>query len=206
LNKKPKKYNSETAQIEVISELLPLHKRVIDIYFNNGFNKVKAYQEAAPGTNYNTASCKFQSIEKRPEVKMYIQELQKISRDKAELKHDQIARELEAKIAKDRTIYAGLTPEQLQQLPEEAKKPIKDVKYKTKTYTNEKGETSVETVCEVVLYDELEVIKELNKMRGNYGLHNQQKGANINVLLQSFAKDSPEAAYKLLQAITTEVK
>lgn len=183
-----------------------MHKAVIDEYYSNGFNKVKAYMTVNPESKYNTAKNAFIAIEQRDDVKEYLRQRSEVMNSKAELKHDAIVRELEAKLVTDRTIYAGLTPEQLQQLPAEAKKPIKDVKYKTKTYTNEKGETSIETVCEVVLYDELEVIKELNKMRGNYGLHNQQKGANINVLLQSFAKDSPEAAYKLLQAITTEVK
>ena len=95
----------------------------------------------------------------------------------------------------------GFHPSTLQALPLELKKPIKDVKYKTKTFKGKDGKTTTETICEVVLYEELEIIKELNKMRGNYGEHNKQRGINVNTIIQNLVSSSPGQANDLLKAI-----
>ena len=201
MEKNLKNTTIQEVEIEPIKEILPLHKEIIDTYFNNGFNKVRAYMHVLPKTNYNTAAANFNKIEARPEVKAYIAKVQSIQSDRAYMKAEDIAKELESKIVTDRTIYAGLTPEELKALPSHLKKPIKDVKHKTKTFKGKDGKTTTETICEVILYDELEIIKELNKMRGNYGEHNKQRGVNINALIQNLVTSNPNDASSLLKAI-----
>lgn len=190
----------------VIPEISSSNAQIIEEYLANGHNKTQAILKVKPDSAYSGCITTFNEISARPEVKLYIQQRQAELQEAANIKAIDILTTLKQWVYADATQLIGLTKDEIQQLPNEVKQCIQSVDIKRKSYTNRQGQEITEETIKLNLVSKMDAIEKINKHLGFYEAHNQQKGANINVLLQSFAKDSPDAAYKLLQAITTEVK
>ena len=173
---------------------------IIDEWFANGFNKVRAVQSVIPELKYSSAACRFGLLEKRQEVKDYVEFKKSELRARTDIKAIHIIDRLLAVIHCDPTMYAALSVDELKELAPELKIPIKDIKYKTKETIDGNGRTTIETTHEVILHDQAEAIKEYNKMIGNYGVHNLQRASTgiTKEQLEAIAISNPSFLETLL--------
>lgn len=177
-DKKGTKHDISVKPMDVVKDE---HRAIIDEWFINGFNGVKAVQDHRPGIAYGTARVLFNTIKKDPANATYIQEKRQNLRAIAAIEPEQIVRELIQWCYSDATDYIGLSVDEVKVLPSEVKRCIQSIKHRKKEYTDRQGELVTEEVLEVRIIDKAKTVEILNKMLGNYALDNAQKGDTYNI-------------------------
>lgn len=160
---------------------LLLHKQVIDEYFNNGFNMVKAVMSASPGVSYQGASSLGKLIIASPVNKAYIQDKQNEIKASVNVDTAQIVREWLNLSFSDATDYLELTSKQLKELPPDARRAIASIRTKKKKYKGRDGVEVVEETHEIKLVDKVQALNALSKYVGLYEQDNKQKASSVNL-------------------------
>ncbi|TJY38203.1 terminase small subunit [Pontimicrobium aquaticum] len=177
--------------------LKDLYKNIIDQYFLNGFNGIKAVRTVKGSMyNYNSAASLFNTVIKHTDSIAYIQAKREALRSSVSIKNEDILKELINWAYSDITDYILLTPSELKQLPEDLKRCIQSATYKKKKYVTRQGEEVEEEVMTVKLVDKSKALEMINKHLGFYLEDNKQKSNPINI--ERLSVDTLNA---LLQAI-----
>lgn len=176
-NKKNNKIQ-EVKPMEVIQEE---HKYILDEYFINGFNGVKAVQRSRPELNTHAANMVFQGISKAPASQEYILKKRHELRQAVNIEQEMILRELIQFAYSDATEYIGLTIEQVRELPNEIKRCIQSIKHRKKSYKDRQGQEVTEEVLEVRIVDKIKAIEMINKHIGFYSEDNKQKQIKVDI-------------------------
>lgn len=161
------------------------HTEIIDEYFNNGFNGVKAIKAIMPdeSLSYQGLSSMFRVLMKSDKNKAYIESKHNRLKAKADIKNEQVLRELMQWAYSDATEYIGLNPTGLKDLPSDVRRCIQSVKYVKKTFTQRDGTKVVEEFTEVKLIDKTKAIEAIAKHIGFYEVDNSQKRNNFDIKL-----------------------
>ena len=159
------------------------HREVIDEWFNNGYSGIKAVQTILgdTGLSYQGMSSLFKALIKKEHNKAYIEAKRNRLKAKADIKNEQVLRELVQWAYSDATEYIGLNPSQLKELPADVRRCIQSVKHSKKTFTQRNGSEVTEEYTEVKLIDKTKAIEAISKHIGFYQVDNSQKRAQINL-------------------------
>lgn len=178
-------------------EVMEEHQSIITTYFSNGFNGTQAVLEHRPHLNYNTAGTVWDAIRKGKHNKSYMEEQQARLSSMVDLKAEHITKELISFSYSDITTFAGLTVEELKQLPPDQRRQIQaiDVSDSYDKHGNYTGQT-----VKIKLVPKLDSIKELAKHIGYYSVDNDQKANKINIL-QVLKDSNPDTLNTLLRTI-----
>ena len=171
-----------------------LHKSIIDEWYKNGYNKVKAVLAIKPDMAYAGANTVGQSVFKHIDNQAYIKLLQTEAAAQSNINSAQIRSELITFAYSDVTDYIDLTPSELKALPPEQRRCIASFTKKKKSFTTRQGDYHEEETYTIKLIDKTKAIDMLNKHLGFYSEDNSQKQPridlsnmsidNLNVLLQ----------------------
>ena len=169
----------------VKGELKPMiqkHSEIIDEWFNNGYSGVKSVLSiSGDGLSYHGASALFKLIMKAPQNQAYIEAKRNRLKAKADIKNEQVLRELVIWAYSDATDYIGLTIDQIKKLPPEVRRCIQSIKHNKKTFTMPSGVEVEEVNIEVKLIDKTKAIEAISKHIGFYEVDNKQKRTTINL-------------------------
>jgi len=151
------------------------HKRVIDEWFVNGFNRRKAYQSVYKCSDI-TADANFAKILGNTRLQAY--KRQKEEESSAELKtsHERLLKELENWAYSDITETLLLSPEQIKELPIEFRRLI--TRYETTTRETDYGP---ETVTKLWFVSKEKAMEMIHKHTGFYEKDNNQKKTEVNI-------------------------
>lgn len=157
------------------------YKRIIDEWFNNGFNGKLAYMKFFPRiTKDATATVAFSKIQALPELVYYIDVKHQAAAKIVNATHEGILKELQNWVQSDITETLLLTEVQIQQLPIEVKRLI--AKYKInerKVYDRAGGVIEETKTIEVQFVSKERAIDMINKHIGFYEVDNKQKATQI---------------------------
>ena len=95
---------------------LTKYKKIIDEWFNNGFNGKKAYLKFYKNVKDDTASTNFSKLCQHAEIKEYIQERHEEAAKFVKMTHEGILQELKNYIESDITQTIDLEPEEIKEL------------------------------------------------------------------------------------------
>lgn len=157
------------------------YKRIIDEWFNNGFNGKLAYKKFFPRiTKDNTATVAFSKIQALPELKEYIEYRNREAAKIVKATHEGILRELQNWVQSDITETISLTAEELKELPIEVRRLI--VKYKVTerdVYGRDGAVAEKVKTVELQFVSKERAIDMINKHIGFYEVDNMQKASSI---------------------------
>lgn len=175
--------NQETKEYQdsKLLALNDLHTLVIDSYYSNGFNGVKAVLEHRPELNYSHAGTLARSILKHKDNQKYIEQKQSEIRAASNVKTENILKELLIYAYSDVTDYTGLTLAEIKELPPEVRRCLQGIKIKTKKYKDRQGKEITEEQIEFKLIDKLNAIDKINKYIGFYEADNKQKAPKLDL-------------------------
>lgn len=162
-------------------EPLEKHKLIIDEYFINGFNKVKAVLSVSPDLTYHGANSIGTLIFNNATNKAYIQDKQNTIKASTNIETAQIVRELLNVAYSDATDYLELSSKELKALPPDARRAIASIRTKRKTYKERSGAEVTEETHEIKLKDTLKAVDMLAKYCGLYEQDNKQRATNVNL-------------------------
>ena len=182
-------------------EINEFHRAVIDEWYVNGFNAVKAVLAVSPEDyKYATAGVMGRAIVKDKRNKAYIESKRTMSRSAVLVEQEQILQELINFAYSDITDYIGLTSEQLKELPPPVRRCLSVVNIKTVSYETEtRGLVTEETMTLKLVSKErsiamlakhLDLFNADNNSRKPIVNFNKIDKVTINALLQ--AMDTPE--------------
>lgn len=177
--KKQNKNNAQILELQPLEAVNEEYKLIIDEYFNNGFNVVKAVNVIRPELSAPAARVLFSTIKKKHSA--YVQEKQQALKAETGIKVEQIVNELINHSFSDATDYIGLNPNDLKDLPAEQRRAIQHVKHSKKSYTDRKGNEITEEQTEVKLVNKLQAFDMLAKYVGLYDADNKQKAPKIDI-------------------------
>ncbi|WP_417873888.1 terminase small subunit [Xanthomarina gelatinilytica] len=150
------------------------YKLVIDEYFINGFNGVKAYQKFYPKAKDKTADKRFRELTEIDRIKIYYSQRQEAAKKTLQTSHEVLLEELRNWAYSDITQTLMLTPEQVKELPEEVRRLI--TKYETTTRSYTVNETPVtETVVKLWFVSKERAMEMIHKHTGFYEKDNLQR-------------------------------
>jgi hypothetical protein len=194
--------SSKNKDLKPIKQINEMHKAVINEYYNNGFNGVKAVLSVNPGLAYGTAGAMSNTILNKKENKPYIEELQTQLKASANVETENILKELLIYAYSDVTDFIGLSLEEIKNLPPEIRRCLQGLKIKTKKYKNREGKQITEEQIEFKLIDKLNAIDKINKYIGFYEADNKQKAPKID--LTQINTDKLNVLLELHQQIKNE--
>lgn len=160
---------------------------VIDQYFVNGFNGVKAYQEYYPTASYNTCDKGFRDIHDNPRIQRYIKTKYKAAQTAQLTSHKRLLEEIQNWAYSDITEALFLDPEQLKELPKEIRRLITKFKHTKRNVVDGKGKV-LETINTIELHfvSKEKAMEMIHKHTGFYELDNSQKNqpkkVDINII------------------------
>lgn len=167
------------------TEPTPQDISIIDEYYINGFNRVKAVRSIKGNEyNYNSAVALFNNIHKHPAVQSYIKSKSEGLKAAAAIKNETVLLELKQWAYSDIGDYIGLTSDELKELPPEIRRCIQSYDIKTTTYLPrgaKQGEEVKETNIKIKLVDKIKAIEAINKHIGFYLEDNKQKAHKIDI-------------------------
>lgn len=163
-------------------ETLDKYKLIIDEWFVNGWNGVKAYQKFFTDSSYNTADKGFRDIHEIPRIKDYIKEKKQSALYSLKTSHEVLLKELENWAYSDITETLMLKPEQVKELPVEIRRLITKYKNTTKSYTRDDVTTS-ETVIELWFVSKEKAMEMIHKHTGFYEKDNNQKTVPVRQIV-----------------------
>lgn len=158
-----------------------LHKSIIDEYFSNGFNSVKAVLKFRPDLEYQQAANLGHQVLKADKNKPYIDQKQGETSEQANVKAYQIAQELKGIAFLDPTQFIGLTESEIKQISPGTRRAIKKITTKRRVYRYNDGSESEEITTTIEAHDKLKALQELGKIIGVYEVDNRQKNPQINL-------------------------
>lgn len=172
---------------KITKSSLSKYKRIIDIWFTNGFNGREAYKSYFPKSKDTTATCNFSKIKEIPEIQEYINSKREKAAEKIETTHEGILQELKRWIEYDITETIGLTPEELKALPIYMKRLITKYNYREKIVKFKDGTTKEKsTFIDVTFVSKEKAIEMINKHIGFYEEDNKQKAITADLSMYSY--------------------
>jgi len=149
---------------------------IVDEWFTNGFNQTKAVQTIFPNKSDAAARKYWQRMSQNVTIENYIAEKKRKAQEALRTKHDGILNEITNWAYSDITQFIGLTPEQINQLPPEAKRLISKFKYNKRSVLGKKGGVSeiIETT-DVWIVSKEKSMDMLSRHTGFYEKDNTQK-------------------------------
>lgn len=161
-------------------DTLDKYKLVIDEWFVNGFNGVKAYQKFYPNASYNTSDKGFRDIHENPRIAIYIDEKKKQAQIILQTSHERLLEELRNWAYSDITETLMLEPEQVKELPEEIRRLITKYKHTKRHVRDSKGKI-IETIDTIELHfvSKEKAMEMIHKHTGFYEKDNNQKAAPV---------------------------
>lgn len=163
------------------------YKLVIDEWFNNGFNGVKAYQSLYPKAKDETASVEFNKILRIPKIEKYKNQKQEESQKALRTSHESLLEELRNWAYSDITETLLLNPDQIKQLPPEVRRLITKYETNTKSYTVDE-EVVKETTVKLWFVSKERAMEMIHKHTGFYEKDNEQKAAPAFVMYDARKK------------------
>lgn len=159
-----------------------LYINIIDEYYNNGFNKVKAVR-AFKGQDYNNSSALslFHRAYEHPTAISYVKKKQSDLKKKSAIRNENILRELINWAYVDITDFITLSAEDIKELPPDVRRCIQSFKYNKRSYVNRAGHHVTDEQIVVKLIDKTKAIEMINKHIGFYQVDNEQKQAKVNI-------------------------
>lgn len=149
----------------------PNHRMLIDEYFANGFNAVKAALSLDPAMNYIAASAFAQGVLKNKDNEEYIREKEADIRANASITVDQIVKERINWAFADITDFAGLNELDLKDLTPGVRRTIQS--YEVDKETKE--------ITKIKLVDKDKSLDALSRFIGLYAADNKQRKSSINL-------------------------
>jgi phage terminase small subunit len=180
-----------------MSELVNKDQEILDEYYINGYNGVKAVLSVFPDMQYNVAAVRFNKIKNSQRNQDYISEKQARLKSQTEVSNERILKELLNWLYVDATDFMELSPKEIKELPAEVRRCIQS--YKAKEQYDKHG-NHIGTTVEVRLIDKTKAIEAINKHVGFYAQDNDQKANKVNILNVLKSAD-PSALNNLLQAM-----
>ncbi|MAX51605.1 MAG: hypothetical protein CMH22_06455 [Methylophaga sp.] len=165
------------------------YKLVIDEWFVNGFNGVRAYQKVYPKAKDSTADTSFRKILEIPRVLEYQKSKQADAQNTLRTSHEALLQELENWAYSDITQTLMLSPTQVKQLPDNIRRLITKFKHTSRKVKDKKGKV-IETIDTVELHfvDKTKAIEMINRHTGFYEKDNNQKQAPAFVMFDARKK------------------
>lgn len=165
------------------------YKAVIDEWFVNGFNGVKAYQKIYPKSKDKTADKRFRDLTEIDRVQKYRKEKQDEAKKALRTTHEVLLEELENWAYSDITETLLLTPEQLKELPEEVRRLITRFESTTRNY-DDAGYS--ETVVKLWFVSKEKAMEMIHKHTGFYEKDNNQSKPEVNIINLGSGKNPEE--------------
>ena len=150
------------------------YKAVVNEWFINGFNGVKAWQKVYPDANDNTANAHWQRIKNIECIKVYIQKKEKKSEESAEITHQEMTKILRSWLDSDITQYMNLTVKEVQELPIEVRKLITSFEQKKEYLFMIEGERVYKEFYKITFVSKEKAAEMLQKHIGYYSKDNEQ--------------------------------
>ncbi len=164
-----------------VKELINIDHAILDEYFANGYNGVKAVIKLKPHISYGTARAEVSRILKDSDNISYIANKRYELSLEANTTINRLVRNLGLIANATISDYVGLSEQEFKALPFELSYPVKRVTTKVKTFLSSKGGTETETTTTYEIKDSIKAIDMLGKHLGIYEVHNQQKQRTINL-------------------------
>lgn len=161
-----------------------LSKLIIDEYYINGFNIVKAVQVYFPDYKYKVAQNYYYALVKTPENRAYIVDKITTLRASVQIKAIHLLRELINLSFSDITDYMDLSITELKALPPDLRRCIQSFEAKKTIYLPRgasKGEEVTETNVKIKLFDKIATKKMIAQHIGFFLEDNKQKAVNIDL-------------------------
>lgn len=153
-------------------------KRIIDVYFTNGFNGTQAYLKVEPHVKEATARVEFSKLLTNPNIQEYLQQKHKEAKKLSGIEHKHIVDQLVNFAFADVTQFMCLTPEQIKELPEEVRQLITSMKVVKRSHGKGKNKVVIEEV-QLKFASKERALDMLAKHVGFYEEHNYQKNAHL---------------------------
>lgn len=182
---------------QITQKLLPQHQQVMDEWFLNGFNKIKAVKVFNPDLTYAGLNALATMIFKKEVNKAYIKEKQDYLRANSFVSNELLLKEYIGLAYADITDFIGLTKEEIKTLPPEIRRCLSDFKITTKSYVNRSGETVQEEIMTFKLNDKKAFFEMINKHVGFYAEDNAQKTPILN--FENASKEDLNVVLRLLE-------
>lgn len=184
-----KKNGDKTAQIKPFNKgietykdgIHPLHRTVIDEYFNNGFNKTQAAKAAKPDLNHSAAIALTNSILKNQANKEYIREKQNTLKAETNIYNANVLKELINIAFSDPTQFIELSANELKNLPAEQRRTLSAINIKKKNYIDRQGNQVQEENIQVKMTDKIKALDMINKHIGFYAEDNTQRRPALDI-------------------------
>jgi phage terminase small subunit len=180
-----------------MSELINKDQEILDEYYINGYNGVKAVLSVFPDMKYQVAAVRFNKIKNSQRNQDYISEKQARLKSQTEVSNERILKELLNWFYVDATEFIGLSIDEIKSLPPEIRRCIQDFDVKEQY---DKHGNHIATNIKVKLQDKQKAVESINKHLGFYAQDNDQKANKVNILNVLKSAD-PSALNNLLQAM-----
>lgn len=157
------------------------HKMVVDEWFNNGFNGIKAYQFIYPKAKNKTADKRFRDLTESDRIKQYIKKKHDDAKIALRTTHEVILEELKNWAYSDITETILLTPEQIKELPPDIRRLINKFKLTKRDLTDKDGKVyeTIE-VIELSFVSKEKAMEMIHKHTGFYAVDNFQKNSLLS--------------------------
>ncbi len=149
------------------------YKLVVDEWFVNGFNGLKAYQKFYPDASYNTADKGWRDIHDIPRVQEYIIQKRETALESLKTSHKALLKELENWAYSDITDTLELDITQVKELPSEVRRLI--TSYKKSETRFGKDNENIKTTVELKFVSKEKAMEMIHKHTGFYETDNKQK-------------------------------
>lgn len=157
------------------------YKLVIDEWFVNSWNGVKAYQEYFPKSSYKSASVSFAKILEIPRIQEYIQSKKQKAQKTVEVTHQDLLQRLKTWFESDITETMLLSPEEVKALPKEVRQLITE--YTLKELIDANGDKYGQEV-KLKFVSKEKAADMIAKHIGFYGEHNKQKSPALKATIK----------------------
>ena len=160
------------------------YKLVVDEWFNNGFNGLRAYQKLYPKAKDKTADKRFRELTEKYRVKDYIAQKHEESKIALRTTHEVLLEELKNWAYSDITETLSLTVDEIKELPSEIKRLINRFKH-TQRHLRDKDGKIYETIDVVELHfvSKEKAMEMIHKHVGFYETDNKQRQPQISQVL-----------------------
>lgn len=161
---------------KISQKTLDKYKLIIDEWFINGFNGLKAYQKFYPNASDKTSEQRFSKLSRIVKVKEYSDQKRSIAEKALRTDHEGLIIELENWAYSDITETMSLSPEQIKQLPPKVRRLITKFKSSKRNIVNSQGQIIevIETV-EISFINKEKAMEMILKHVGFYEKDNHQK-------------------------------
>jgi len=202
---KQKKETPLVSSFGVVNDIKGLsdkHRAILDVYYENGYNKSRAVMEVVEGIKYQSqANAMFNAIMKKPECKKYLESKRVRLKAKCDISNEQVLRELMSWAYADATDFISLSEEQIKELPSNVRRCIQSFKTTERTEVDRKGNAVTTKTIDLKLINKAEAMKEISKHIGFYEADNDQKRPVIDL-----SKATPEELNVLLKLTQSNTK